>query len=262
MPWTFSHPAAALPLLRFCRSRIERCALLIGCVSPDIGYYLGSWGQHLRAHTFAGSFAVCLPLGWSLLLLLICLRAPVVFMMPQRVRISFEDFARAPIKLRWQVLLRCSVWLILGAWTHIFWDAWTHKNGLFAQHFALLQTPLWLAWPGYRWLQHLSTALGILLLSCWYMRSQRDLNPVEKGDDPLERIRLGVTLCCGFVAAFWALQHAMTLAATVPSQLYWRAFVFQIATCSVRVFVLLWLAAALGFSRVETALIKRLGLEK
>lgn len=250
MPWTFSHIAAALPLLRFCRSRTERCALVIGCVSPDIGYYLGSWGQQLKTHSFAGSFTVCLPLGWSLLLILICLRAPVLFMMPKLVRQSFENAACAQIALNGEVLLRCSGWLILGAWTHIFWDDWTHNSGLFVQHFAKLQAPIWFDWPAYRWLQHLSTAFGVLLLACWLLRWQRSLRRVEKGtDDPSDRVRLHITLCCMLIAAIWALQHAMTLAAMVSPALYWRAFTFQFATFSVRVFIALWLAAALGFSR-------------
>lgn len=248
MPWTFSHPAAALPLLRFCGSQIERCALIIGCVSPDIGYYLGGWGQHLHAHSVVGSFTVCLPLGWGLLLIFIGLRAPVIFMMPWRVRVRFENVAHAPIALNGQALLRCSVWLILGAWTHIFWDGWTHYNGVFVQQFVVLQVQLWLASPGYRWLQHLSTALGILLLFWWFVRSQRNMKPFEEGADQFEQFRIDITLRCMLVALTWALQHAGTLAETVPKELYWRAFVFNFAITSVVIFTVLWLFAALAFS--------------
>ncbi|MBA3727450.1 MAG: DUF4184 family protein, partial [Armatimonadetes bacterium] len=38
MPWTFSHPAAVLPLRRLCPQSLDFAALVIGSTTPDIGY--------------------------------------------------------------------------------------------------------------------------------------------------------------------------------------------------------------------------------
>jgi WD40 repeat protein len=37
MPWTFAHPAAVLPLRKFCADRLSFAGLVVGSVSPDIG---------------------------------------------------------------------------------------------------------------------------------------------------------------------------------------------------------------------------------
>ena len=39
MPWTFAHPAAILPLRRFCPAPLDFSALVIGSMVPDLGYY-------------------------------------------------------------------------------------------------------------------------------------------------------------------------------------------------------------------------------
>jgi hypothetical protein len=40
MPFTFAHPAAVLPLRRFCPDRLVWSALVIGTVSPDLEYFV------------------------------------------------------------------------------------------------------------------------------------------------------------------------------------------------------------------------------
>jgi Domain of unknown function (DUF4184) len=40
MPWTLAHPAAVLPLRPLCPHRLSFGALVVGSVSPDIGYYV------------------------------------------------------------------------------------------------------------------------------------------------------------------------------------------------------------------------------
>ncbi len=59
MPWTFAHPAAILPL----RRRLPLAALVVGSISPDIGYYLGLYPLATFAHSGLGLLMACLPMG-------------------------------------------------------------------------------------------------------------------------------------------------------------------------------------------------------
>jgi Domain of unknown function (DUF4184) len=63
MPWTFVHPAAVLPLRQYCANRHLFGALVVGSVSPDLGYYVGRFDMATIAHTLLGLLIVCLPTG-------------------------------------------------------------------------------------------------------------------------------------------------------------------------------------------------------
>ena len=63
MPWTFAHPAAILPL----RRHLPQAALVVGSISPDIGYYLGLYPLATFAHSGWGLLLACLPIGAAVL---------------------------------------------------------------------------------------------------------------------------------------------------------------------------------------------------
>src|SRR3982751_4122954 len=70
MPFTASHPAAVLPLIRL---GLPPSALVIGSMGPDLPYFLPV-GRGLETHTLVGLFtvdpllgAVCLALWWALI---------------------------------------------------------------------------------------------------------------------------------------------------------------------------------------------------
>ena len=63
MPWTLSHPAIVLPLRRFSPQPLDFAALVIGSMTPDIGYYIDRFDLSAFAHTLPGSFLACLPPG-------------------------------------------------------------------------------------------------------------------------------------------------------------------------------------------------------
>ena len=62
MPWTLSHPAAVLPLRRFSPRPLDFAALVVGSMTPDLGYYIDRFDLSTCPHP-AGSFVACVPTG-------------------------------------------------------------------------------------------------------------------------------------------------------------------------------------------------------
>ncbi len=138
MPFPLAHPAAVLPLRRFCPRYLSFPALVIGSLSPDAGYVPRI--EHLSdfSHRWTGSFGFDVPVGLALFALYSLTYRAIHSRFPLKLK------ERLPPQDRWSVvgLLVVLVSLALGAWTHILWDSFTHRDGWLALHLALLQTPL------------------------------------------------------------------------------------------------------------------------
>ena len=145
MPFPLAHPAAVLPLRRFCPRWLSFPALVAGALSPDTGYALARFRVANLAHTFIGSFVYCLPAG---LVIFACgygayhlatkhSPPPIKALLPHRVQFG------APVAILFSVLI--------GAWSHLLWDAFTHKGGWLVDHFPVLQTDVVFAMG--RWLK-------------------------------------------------------------------------------------------------------------
>ena len=134
MSWTFAHPAAVLPLRRLCPRYLNFPALIVGAMIPDLGYYLPGAGFARHAHSFHGMVSVCLPTGLLVLAALCVLRGPLCFVLPQPHRAAWTPLAEAPLHLNVSLLLKVAASLMLGACTHIVWDAFTHRRDLIGLH--------------------------------------------------------------------------------------------------------------------------------
>jgi hypothetical protein len=160
MPFTLAHPAAVIPLRR---ARLPFAALVCGSIAPDMGYFFSPGTFFLAdAHTFVRGFTFCLPAGLALLCLFTLLRRGIVRMLPTALAGVVNELCEPnpwrPVRLPHTLLA-----VLLGVWTHLFWDSWTHFNGYFVRTFPVLATPL-LGVNFDRWLQHFSTLLGFLAL--------------------------------------------------------------------------------------------------
>jgi hypothetical protein len=138
MPFPLAHPAAVLPLRRFCPRYLSFPALVIGSVTPDVGYLFGRWDLDSFSHTALGSLGFGLPAGLLLLGLLYGLRAPAVRLLPERQRQAFEPLCRRPLGAPLVVVVS----LLLGVWTHLMWDSFTHTHGWLVEHCWVLQAPV------------------------------------------------------------------------------------------------------------------------
>ena len=136
MPFPLAHPAAVLPLRRFCPQWLNFPALVVGSVVPDVSYGLGGKVAGAVGHSLLGMVTFCLPMGIVLVALFYGLRSPVLRMLPAPYQQAFLPSCRRPMGPLWVVVIS----LLLGAGTHILWDSFTHTDGWFVQRLPVLQS--------------------------------------------------------------------------------------------------------------------------
>jgi Domain of unknown function (DUF4184) len=141
MPFTLAHPAAVLPLRRYCPKFFSFPALVAGSLSPDVGYCFGTLNIDALSHTLHGSIEFCLPAGVVMLGFFYGLRLPVVESLPERYRNIFLPFCRHPAGSPLTVIFS----LLTGIWIHLLLDSFTHKQGWLVLNLPLLQTPVFSA---------------------------------------------------------------------------------------------------------------------
>lgn len=133
MPFPLAHPAAVLPLRRWCPRWFSLPALVIGSIVPDTGYFLGRWGIADLAHQTAGTFLYSLPVGLLLLGMLYGSAFVLRHHLPARWRRLLPRLALPRPGPPLAILLS----LVVGACTHLLWDALTHKEGWLAHTWPL-----------------------------------------------------------------------------------------------------------------------------
>ena len=136
MPFPLAHPAAVLPLRRYCPRWLCFPALVIGSLTPDAGYLFGELRVGGISHSFRSSLAFCLPVGVVLILLFYWLRTPLVKLLPASYRQALLPLCQRPPGPWWTIVIS----LAIGIWTHVLWDSFTHNNGWFVQRSGLLQS--------------------------------------------------------------------------------------------------------------------------
>jgi hypothetical protein len=138
MPFTLAHPAAILPLRRFCPRYLSFTGLVVGSVVPDASYCFGPLHVDVFAHRFVGIFGFALPAGMAMLLVFYLLRQGAVEWLPENQRRIFEPLCRKPPPPIWVL----AVSVVIGAFTHIVWDSFTHQHGWLVERLPALQMPL------------------------------------------------------------------------------------------------------------------------
>jgi hypothetical protein len=109
------------------------------------------------SHDPLGSIVFCLPVGGLAVLLFYALRGPVVRLLSDPYQRALLPLCHAPRASLVVVLAS----LLVGTWTHLFWDSCTHTDGWWVQHIPGLADPVFRV--GYH------TARVCLLL--WYASS-------------------------------------------------------------------------------------------
>jgi hypothetical protein len=249
MPWTFAHPAAVIPLRRFCPSRLNFAALAIGALTPDFGYYVGLFALAKLAHTVAGSVLVCLPVGLALLALFYLARKPIWYLLPQPHRAMLEPLVAAPAPSRLRDLVIASGSIVLGALSHIVWDSFTHRTGWIVVRHPLLQEPVLTIGSTelavYHVLQHLSTLLGVVALVAAYylwLRRRGASSLLSFAREDLWRYAFLTALSLASLAL--AMLLASRDAGTLGSGFSLRVFVFSVAVYGAALFIPMLLVGA------------------
>lgn len=172
MPFTFAHPAAAVPLLRPLARWGVLSALVIGSLAPDFSYFLPLGIRRSQSHSIGGLFWFCVPMGLVAYWLFHHLLArPVVDLLPAAWRARLRPVVDAHVQPAWSAVI---VSIFVGATTHIAWDAFTHAGAPIVRVSRALRFHL-VTLSGYpvsvyTVLQHVSTALGMALVAFWIWR--------------------------------------------------------------------------------------------
>jgi len=171
VPFTLAHPAAVLPLRRVWHLRTA--PLILGAMAPDVPYFLPFAIAHYLplTHAFAHSFTIDLLLGYLLLGGIFLLRRPLTALLSARARaLCLRSLGAFREPVEW---LYAAPAILIGVWTHLLWDSFTHADGWMVHRVSAFSAPLVLGSyvePVYHVLQYLSSVVGLFVLALWYAR--------------------------------------------------------------------------------------------
>ncbi|WP_424184692.1 DUF4184 family protein [Actinokineospora sp. G85] len=162
MPFTLAHAAAVLPLLR---TRLTPSALVVGSMAPDLVYFalLRPVGGRFT-HGPVGLLVLGLPLAVLVLVLWHAFTVHAFLAVaPAAVRARVGPVAPAP-----RPGVRVLASILVGAVTHLLWDAFTHHDGYVVGWGPWLREDVWpTGLPAYEVLQLGGSAGGLAVLAWW-----------------------------------------------------------------------------------------------
>ena len=170
MPFTLAHAAAALP---FRLTRLNKSALIVGTFAPDFEYFLRLAPRSGFGHTLFGVFVLTLPLALLILWLFRhVVKAPAISLLPDSIQHRLSESPKDSPLTR-AALASVVLSALIGIFTHILWDSFTHPNTWPYRHWPLLSQTLRVPIAGsianYKLLQHASTVTGICILAAWLL---------------------------------------------------------------------------------------------
>ena len=247
MPFTPAHAAAALPFRRWSSpGPYIWPALVIGTIAPDLEYFLLLRGAARWGHDFVGSFAFCLPVGLLAMLLWTKLgHRAALLLAPDDHRLRWWSTLERRYSAReWTLFIPFS--LLVGSWTHLLWDAFTHQGRWGGKLIPAIESVAFtIADRDFYWtnvFQQGSTLLGMLILVIAYLNATRRR---ERTTEPTPRLapvtRLTVVTLAIALPITFGLFYAAQRAAYTPGFEYYRAFIGSAARGTLAA----WIAAAI-----------------
>jgi hypothetical protein len=208
VPFTVSHAAAVLPLHRWSRFNLPLSALMIGSMAPDFAYFYSHASERLVTHSVHGLFTFAWPVGFCVWWFYVrFLEEPTIALLPEPWCRRFAPTGKLTLRrFAW-----VSAAIIVGAATHILWDAFTHRSTFITRAFPIFRAHV----PGLHWLpvfevlQVLSSVVGLVVLWRWAMnlRGAPDTpyQPPYALTDRQRLVVLGILLGGSFVLAmvYW-----------------------------------------------------------
>jgi len=171
VPLTPAHAAAAWPIDRAARAvgvRLSLSALMIGTWTPDFEYLLLLRPAGKFGHTPLGLVVFCLPLGLLAWLTFERVIAPALLpLLPPGLETQLRSTRGG---LDATAMLGAAVAVLLGAVSHVVWDAFGHSGGVVRSIRGLVTPALPSVLPSIPWykvVQHVSSLVGIVVLCAW-----------------------------------------------------------------------------------------------
>lgn len=219
MPFTPSHALVALP---FIRTPLVPAAIAIGAMTPDLPLFLRGAGLNYSfTHTAANVVWTALLAFVLFLVWRIVLRPAVPELVPawvaRRLPSGWDRTAIAAAgeavgvgeRRAYPVLLAVS--LILGVISHILWDLFTHEGRTGVELFPVLDE-MWGPLPGYKWMQHGSSVIGLAIIGVWALVWLSGRSPRESID---RRVPHGVRV------TWWVSLPVVLIGAWIVGSLIW-----------------------------------------
>ena len=168
MPFTFSHPAIVIPLIKS-RYRLSLTALVFGSMVPDFEFYFRMKVAENIGHHWIGFFPFDVPMA-----ILLCfifhnyIRNNLIYHLPKWYKARFSQF----IHFDWNAYAKSNKLVVfvsttIGVLSHFLWDAFTHYDGTFVKLIPSLNNNLHvfnLTIPIYFMLQIISSVLGLFFV--------------------------------------------------------------------------------------------------
>ncbi len=136
MPFPLAHTAVVLPLRKF--KWLSLSAMMLGCLTPDVGYGLNFEGSSRFAHSAMGSVLFCLPVGLAAYWIFRMIREPLATRLPAPHREVLLPLCRGRVH-SWSSIA-VSVWI--GACSHILLDGLTHESQMLVPHLIGLRSEI------------------------------------------------------------------------------------------------------------------------
>jgi Domain of unknown function (DUF4184) len=170
MPFTPAHPAIILPFLRIRPERISATALVIGSTAPDFEYFFKMSVNSYYSHTVLSILYFNIPITLALAFLFHeVVKRNLIINLPAFFQYRFQtllelDFVAHFKRHYWVVIISAGI----GSFSHIFWDAFTHNDGFFAQRISLYKHVVipfdGVRYPLFYGLQYISTFVGLAIV--------------------------------------------------------------------------------------------------
>ncbi|WP_266204249.1 DUF4184 family protein [Pontibacter kalidii] len=190
MPFTAAHPAIILPLL--CRRWFSATALVMGSMAPDFEYFFRLETRSQISHTLPGLFLFNLPVTLLLCVLFHTLvRDQAIQYLPPYFRqralaVAYPADWLLYLRRHWLVV---SLSALIGAFSHLFWDSFTHTGLYFVNLLPVLSSTFTIPFLGqeialHRLVQHASTVVGFSFI-LWHVHlAPAKPLPKEQEGDP------------------------------------------------------------------------------
>lgn len=173
MAFTLAHPAAILPLRNL--SWLALLPMIVGSMTPDlVGFLPYRWEARLpHSHSPIGTVLIDLPLGYLVLLSVKLFRTALLqpLWQPHRrfIGAAIDAYFNRP-----RAALIALPSLLIGSWTHIVWDRFTHDTYWTHRNMPWLYQPLFPdathELPIFHFLQYSTSLIGLVLLIWCYWR--------------------------------------------------------------------------------------------
>lgn len=167
MPLTyFAHQVFVLPFKSVRPRLFDGTALCIGSMAPDFAYAFVGTPLSFASHTPLSLVLWSLPVTCLLTVLTrVYLAQPLGAQLPNPLGCELQALART--SHRWPITVMSA---LLGAWSHIFVDGFTHRHGWGYEHFSVLHRALGPGWVVADLLQYFGHSFGSLLGALWFWR--------------------------------------------------------------------------------------------